>query len=163
MNISLTSRFHASPTLWSWLVPLTYLLHIAEEYWGGEGYSAYLLRLRGTQLSPTRFLVVQAFGLVLMVVSLILARRLRFPNLLNAILAAVILINGLHHVMLSLVYSEYVPGLYTSILLWIPLGLAILLSLKRIMGKLRYWSCVAIGVGINVVIELLTVNSARVL
>ena len=33
--------------LLSWLFPLSYLLHIAEEYWGGEGYLAYLLRIRG--------------------------------------------------------------------------------------------------------------------
>ncbi|MDQ3172961.1 MAG: hypothetical protein M3Q91_04515 [Acidobacteriota bacterium] len=44
-------------------ISVTYLLHIAEEYWGGEGYSAYLLKLRGVQLSPTRFLVVQAIGI----------------------------------------------------------------------------------------------------
>jgi len=55
--------FNTSTTLWSWLFPVTYLLHLAEEYWGGEGYSAYLLKLRGVQLSPTRFLVVQAIGI----------------------------------------------------------------------------------------------------
>lgn len=79
-------------TLWSWLFPITYLLHIAEEYWGGEGYSAYLLRLRGVQLSPPRFLLVQAIGLALMIAGIILARRLQFPNLLSVVLGAVVLV-----------------------------------------------------------------------
>ena len=158
MNISQTSMSHTSTTFWSWLFPVTYLLHIAEEYWGGEGYSAYLLRLRGIHLSPTTFLMVQSFGLVLIVVGIILARRLEFPNQLTVILGAVILINGLNHAMLSLAYAEYVPGLITSILLWVPLGIAILLRLRRTMSDLRYWLCVAIGIGINVVIELLTIN-----
>ena len=45
--------------LWSWLFPLSYLIHIAEEYWGGEGYPAYLLRLRGVHMSTARFLAAQ--------------------------------------------------------------------------------------------------------
>ena len=124
---------------WSWLFPVSYLLHIAEEYWGGEGYSAYLLRLRGIQLSPARFLVIQAIGLALMTLGVILARRLKFPNLLSVILGSVILVNGLTHTALSLAYTEYVPGLITSILLWIPLGIVTLLGLRRTMRQARYW------------------------
>lgn len=145
-----------STTLWSWLFPITYLFHIAEEYWGGEGYSAYLLRLRGIQLSPTRFLVVQAIGLTLMMVGIILARRFQFPNLLSVILGGVVLVNGLTHTILSLAYAEYVPGLITSILLWIPLGVATLLVFRRTMREARYWLCVVLGVAINGIIELIT-------
>jgi len=143
-----------STNLWPWLFPITYLLHIAEEYCGGEGYSAYLLRLRAIQLSPSRFLLVQAFGLALMILGIILARRLQFPNLLSVILGAVVLANGLTHTLLSIAYAEYVPGLITSILLWIPLGMATLLGLRRMMREARYWICVALGVGINGFIEL---------
>ncbi len=32
------SRPDKGVILLSWLVPITYLIHIAEEYWGGEGY-----------------------------------------------------------------------------------------------------------------------------
>jgi hypothetical protein len=153
---------NTSTTLWSWLFPITYLLHIVEEYWGGEGYSAYLLRLRGVQLSPTRFLLVQVIGLVLMIMGIILARRLQFPNLLSVILGSVVLVNGLTHTVLSLTYTEYVPGLVTSILLWIPLGIATLVSLKRTMREATYWLCVALGVGINGIIELVASKAGQV-
>lgn len=148
-------------TFWSWLFPITYVLHIAEEYWGGEGYSAYLLRLRGIQLSPTRFLLVQAIGLALMIMGIILARRLQFPGLLSVVLGSVILVNGLTHAILSLAYTEYVPGLITSLLLWIPLGTATLLRFRGTMREARYWLCVALGAGINVVIELVTTNAGQ--
>jgi uncharacterized membrane protein HdeD (DUF308 family) len=147
---------NASTTLWSWLFPITYLLHIVEEYWGGEGYSAYLMRMRGIQLSPGWFLVVQAIGLTLVIVGIILARRLRFPNLLSVILGSVVLLNGLTHTILSLAHTQYVPGLITSVLLWIPLGITTLLVFKRTMGEARYWLCVAFGVAINGIIELVT-------
>jgi Protein of unknown function with HXXEE motif len=138
------------------------VLHVAEEYWGGEGYSAYLLRLRGIQLSPWRFLLVQAIGLVLMIVGIILARRLQFPKQLNVILGAVVLVNGLTHTILSLLYTEYIPGLITSILLWIPLGIATLGGLRSTMREPRYWLCVALGIAINGIIELVTSKAGQV-
>lgn len=153
---------NTSTAVWSWLFPITYLLHIAEEYWGGEGYSAYLLRLRGIQLSPTRFLVVHVTGLALMIVGIILARRLQFPNLLGVVLGSVVLVNGLTHTTLSLAYTEYVPGLITSILLWIPLGIATLMGLRRTMREARYWLSIALGVAINGIIELVTSRAGQV-
>ncbi len=153
---------NTSTAVWPWLFPLTYLLHVAEEYWGGEGYSAYLLRLRGVQFSPTRFLVVQSIGLALMIVGIVLARRLHFPNLLSVILGSVVLVNGLTHTILSVSYTEYVPGLITSILLWIPLGITTLVRLRRTMRQARYWLCIALGVGINVIIELVTTMVGQV-
>jgi Protein of unknown function with HXXEE motif len=150
---------NTSTTLWSWLFPITYLLHIGEEYWGGEGYSAFLLRLRGIQLSPTRFLVVQAIGLILMIAGIMLARRLQFPNLLGVILGSVVLVNGLTHTILGLSYAEYVPGLITSILFWIPLGIATLLRLRGTMRGARYWLCIILGVVINGIIEWVTIKA----
>lgn len=150
-----------STALWSLMFPVTYFFHILEEYYGGEGYSAYLLRLRGIHFSPTRFLLVQTIGLTLMIVGIILARRLRFPNQLSVILGALTLVNGLTHVILSLVYAEYVPGLITSLILWIPLGLATLVSLKPTLRESRYWLCITVGVGINGIIELITSKYAQ--
>lgn len=153
---------NTSTAVWSWLFPITYLLHIAEEYCGGEGYSAYLLRLRGIQLSPSRFLAIQAIGLAFMMVGIILARRLQFPNQLIVVLGSVVLVNGLIHTTLSIAYTEYVPGLITSILLWIPLGVATLLRLRPTMRGARYWLCVALGVAINGIIELVTGKAGQV-
>src|SRR5256885_16709628 len=82
-----------STTSWLWLFPMTYVVHIAEEYWGGEGYSAYLLRLRGVQLSPARFLAVQAMGLALVVAGVVISRQLKFPEYMRIILGALVLSN----------------------------------------------------------------------
>ena len=85
----------SSVTLWSWLFPLTYVIHITEEFYGGEGYSAYLQRLRGVEMSPAKFLVGQAIGLALIVFGILIARRLGFPRQLLVILGTVVLFNGL--------------------------------------------------------------------
>ena len=49
----------ARPRPW-WLLglPLGYLLHLADEWWGGDGFVAWIERATGATVSPTRFLVV---------------------------------------------------------------------------------------------------------
>ena len=151
-----------SLTLWSWLFPITYLLHIAEEFWGGEGYSAYLKRLRGVELSPTKFLVGQAIGLALIIVGILIARRLGLTRQLLVILGTVVFINGMSHLGTSFFYREYGPGLVTGVLIWIPLGLATLVRFRPNMNARRYWLYVAIGVAINAAIALFTLKGGRV-
>lgn len=148
----------SSVTLWSWLFPLTYLIHIAEEFYGGEGYPAYLKRLRGVEMSPTRFLVGQAIGLALIVVGILIARRLSFPRQLLVILGTVVLVNGASHLATSSYYREYGPGLISGVLIWIPFGMATLIRFKDSMTRRRYWLYVAIGVGINVAIALIALQ-----
>jgi hypothetical protein len=149
-------------TIWSWLFPVTYLIHIAEEYWGGGGYSAYLLRLRGVHLSPARFLLVQSIGVILVVAGIMLARRFNFPHMMLVILGAVVLVNGLTHTLTSIRYLTYGPGLITSILIWMPLGLATLVRFKGSVSKQRYWLAVAIGTAINGVVAVVTLRGGRI-
>ena len=150
-----------SLTVWSWIFPVTYLLHIAEEYWVGGGYSAYILRLRGVHLSSTRFLLAQSIGFVLVVAGILLARRFKFRNMMFVILGAIVVVNGLTHTLTSIRYWEYGPGLLTSILVWLPLGIAALLRFKHHTTTRRYWIGVAIGVAVNVVVGVITMKGGR--
>jgi hypothetical protein len=147
--------------LWSWIFPVTYLIHIAEEYWGGEGYSAYIYRIRGVHLSPARFLAAQSVGFILVTLAVILARQLSFPQTMLLILGTIVLINGLTHSFTSVTTHTYGPGLYSSVLIWIPLGLITLLGFKNGVTRKRYWLCVAIGVSINVLIGVITMRGGR--
>ena len=154
-------RSISSVTLWSWLVPITYLIHISEEFYGGEGYPAYLKRLRGVELTPTRFLVGQAIGLGLIIIGLLIARRLNFPKQLLIILGALVMVNGFSHLGTSFYYREYSPGLISGVLIWIPLGIATLVRFKRGLSVPRYWLCVAIGIAINAAVAVITLKGGR--
>jgi hypothetical protein len=131
-----------SATLWSWLFPLTYIIHIGEEFYGGEGYPAYLKRLRGVEMSSTKFLVGQAIGLALIVVGILIARRLS-------------------HLVTSSYYREYGPGLISGVLIWIPFGLATLIRFRNSMRTSRYWLYLGIGVGINAAIAVITLKGGK--
>jgi hypothetical protein len=145
-----------------WVFPLTYLIHIAEEYWGGEGYPAYILRLRGVHLSTTRFLAAQSVGFVLVTIGVLLARKLHFPQMMLIVMGTIVLVNGLTHTVTALPSRTYGPGLVSSILIWMPLGLFILIRYRQAVSRKRYWLAIAVGVSVNVIIGIFTMRGGRI-
>lgn len=162
MNIETNSPSTDTVNFWLWVFPITYLIHIAEEYWGGEGYPAYILRLRGVQMSTARFLLAQSVGVVLVTVGVILARRYNFPQMMLIILGSIVLVNGITHTVTALSIMSYGPGLWSSIFIWMPLGIFTLLRFRNAVSRKRYWIAIAIGVGVNVVVGILTMRGGRV-
>lgn len=148
---------------WLILFPLTYLLHIAEEYWGAGGYSAYLMRSHFIELSPARFLVLQSLGMVLMLVGFLISIPLRFPLTMLTIIAAVVLVNGLVHSTRSLIEWSYTPGLITAVLLWVPLGLISLFNTFNNMRLGRFAFAVLTGIAISLLVELIAMRGGRLL
>ena len=147
--------------IWMWLFPLTYLIHIAEEYWGGEGYCAYLYRLRGVRLSTARFLFFQSLGVVLLSLGIVLSRQLKWPRFMLALMGALVLSNGLTHSITALRDRGYGPGLVSCVLIWIPLGLVTLILLPGQMQISRYIVSALIGFAINGAVALIAIRGGR--
>jgi len=162
MNTGTSFPSTATVNFWLWVFPITYLIHIAEEYWGGEGYPAYILRLRGVHMSTARFLVAQSVGVVLVTIGVILARRFNFPQMMLIILGSIVLVNGITHTVTALSIMSYGPGLWSSIFIWLPLGIFTLVRFRNAISRKRYWIAIAIGVGVNVVVGILTMRGGRV-
>jgi hypothetical protein len=155
------TRFERWAVVWSWLFPAIYLAHIAEEFWGGGGYSAYVARTRGVTLSPVRFLVLTGLGWALIVVGIILARKFKFTQWLMVCLSTVVAANGLSHTINSVIRAQYNPGLISGLLIFIPLGMATLVYLKRRMQGRRYFVALLVGIAIQGVVSLLAQSGGR--
>jgi hypothetical protein len=113
-------------------------------------------------MSTTRFLVAQSVGVVLVTIGVILARRFNFPQMMLGILGAIVLVNGITHSVTALSILRYGPGLWSSIFIWIPLGIFTLLRFKKGVSRRKYWIAIAIGVGVNVVVGILTMRGGRI-
>jgi hypothetical protein len=161
MDPANATQYVPPAAVWMWLFPVTYLIHIAEEYWGGEGYSAYLYRLRGVHLSTARFFFFQGLGVVLIVVGIILSLLTKWPRFFLGIMGALVLSNGITHTVTALRHGGYGPGLVSCVLVWIPLGLVTLFLLYGQMPIARLAVTVAIGVAINATVALIALRGGR--
>ena len=113
-------------------------------------------------MSPSRFLIVQAIGVALMIVGVLIAKRLRFPNALAIIYAATVLGNAITHMVNSLRTFEYQPGLISAIMVWLPMGLFTILYFRNyVLNARRFWISLGIGVLINLVIGVITMRGGR--
>jgi hypothetical protein len=113
-------------------------------------------------MSTTRFLIAQGVGLVLVTIGVILARRFNFPQMMLIILGTIVLVNGITHTVTAVSILRYGPGLWSSIFIWMPLGIFTLLRFRKGVSAKKYWIAIAIGVGVNVVVGLLTMRGGRV-
>jgi hypothetical protein len=142
--------------IWLSLFLSTYLIHIAEEYFGGEGYSTYLFKNYGVELSQSRFLVLQSLGLSLMAAGLLLAGTFKFPHTMLVVVATVVISNALIHVTRSIIGARYEPGLVSAIGLWLPLGVIALYSNCGRMTAARFWLATLAGLAISGLVEVIT-------
>jgi hypothetical protein len=154
-------RYDKSILIWSWLLPLAYLIHISEEYWGGGGYSAYMARVRGVHITPARFLFLNGLGWGLMLLGIYLARRLKFLEWLAICLCTVEAANGVSHTITAVATASYNPGLVSGLLIFIPLGLAGLYLLKNRMSRSRYATAMAVGITIQLIVSLLALSGGK--
>ncbi|GAC1396615.1 MAG: hypothetical protein NVSMB56_11460 [Pyrinomonadaceae bacterium] len=146
--------------VWLWLFPLIYVLHISEEYWGGGGYSNYMSR-KGVAISPTHFLIMTGFGCVLVIIAIVLALKFRKFRWTPIILASVFCANGVSHLLGGVRTGAYNPGLISGLLVWIPFGAITLVRMKRDTTRHTYWIAVVVGIGIQLIVSLLALNSGK--
>lgn len=154
--------FNAPETLWLWLFPVTYLIHIAEESWGGDGFSEHIRKTRGVKLKKRDFFLMAGLSWLGMVVLIVFAERLKFPELILIIFGTAFLANGLSHTATALRKVEYNPGLVTAILLWIPQGAITLARLAGAMSGGRYLMGMFIGLVFQVTATLMSMVGGKV-
>jgi hypothetical protein len=127
---------------WLWLFPLAYLLHVIEE-------SRSVGPLHGINISLNLFLILSTVTWLLMTFGIVLAQRFGFPQFMGVCLGATVFLNGLTHIINSLVYGRYDAGLISGTVVFLPLGLMTLISLRSSMRRQRY----VVGVLLGMVIQ----------
>lgn len=132
---------------WIWLFPLTYLAHIGEEVWGEEGFAAWVDRVAGMHLTSRELVILNAVGWVAMTIGVgLVSRSAKWRWVLTA-LGGIVLMNVLLHASGSILTRSYSPGLVSSGLFWLPLGLFTLLHEWRHAARSTFLKGL-IGVGV---------------
>jgi hypothetical protein len=118
-------RWHYRDPLLVWLLPLSYALHILEEWFGG--FPQWMALVIGSPLPRSAFIVINAIALVAMVLASRATTRSETNGWMGIAIATLLLVNGLLHILGSLVTASYSPGLFTSIVLYLPIGQLVLM------------------------------------
>lgn len=145
----------------AWLFPATYLIHVAEEFLAGVALAPSPFKIRGANLTPTQFIILNGVAVLLMIAGMIISQRLNFRPWLMVCLGMVVLINGLFHVAAGLRIAGYHPGLISGLFIWMPLGIITLLCLKKRVRPGKYWAAIATGVIINVIVLVIARSGLR--
>jgi hypothetical protein len=144
-----------------WLLPLTHLLHAAEEYFGD--FPGWFNRVAGSSLTPERFLELNALFFLAMVIVVGLA--LSFRPLLGLLvpLATVILLNAALHLGGTLITGVYSPGSITGVLVWAPLGATLLVKLRKEVSRPTFALGVGAGLVLHALVSLAAIRGGRLL
>ena len=145
---------------WAWLFPLSYLIHIAEEYWGG--FPAWIARFWGVESSLDNFLSWNGGAWVMMVVGVVLVLRTKSYRWLLVSFGMVVLINGTVHALASVVTRSYSPGVISGLLLFIPLGAITLRRARSLVNPRTFRAGLIVGVLMYVAVVLLAFGFARI-
>jgi Protein of unknown function with HXXEE motif len=141
-----------------WLLPLTYLAHLAEEYY--LGFPAWLDDVAGARLTPERFLELNAFFFGVMLLAVMAATAIRPARVLLVPLATIVVANGLLHLGGTIVTGRYSPGALTGVLLWLPLGFTLLTRLRREVPRVALALGVLVGLGLHGLVTVAALRTA---
>ena len=139
-----------------WLIPLTSVVHFSDELFAGGGFYRYVTAIGGSPMGIARFAFATAIAFVSITIASWVARK-RY-DVVVFVLAAIILSNALTHLYETIATHSYSPGLASALILWLPLGGAILYRGFNRNRALIWCLGLAIGIAMNIAILSLTLR-----
>jgi hypothetical protein len=136
--------------------PLSYLLHVSEEAWGGETFPVWASRLSGTSFTREEFIVLNSVAFVAMCMAAALAAaRPPARHIVIPALGTIVAANGGLHVVASLWSGTYSPGVISGALLWIPLGTWALRWAVRTLPARQVWRGCVLGASAHAAVSVI--------
>lgn len=147
-------RDHRAAPRWAGLLLLAYAAHVCEEWWGGPGFSAWTHAVLGVEVSPSRFIAINAGGFSLFAAGIAAAIRSHRFGWIAAALAALLFLNGTLHLLATAGFATYSPGTVTGVLLYLPLGGLVLRHMSRVLPAPEFLRALMAGVAAHALMAL---------
>jgi hypothetical protein len=151
-------RWHYRDPPLVWLLVGAYAAHVAEEWFGG--FPRWFVFIAGRPLPADAFLTINAIAFVVMTAAAAAAIQRDSFGWLAIAIATIELVNGIAHLLGSIVTTSYSPGAITGVVLYIPLAQ---LALLRAWGQVEhafFWRGAAAGVLAHVLVTLTALASS---
>lgn len=135
--------------LWAWYLPAAYGSHVAEEALGGSGLMEWMAAGGGVRLSLAEFIGLNLVGAGVLCLAAWAARKSKVWRWLLVSGATIIFVNGICHVAVCVMTRSYVPGVWTGLFLYLPVGGFLLYRLRLLISPRLFASAIAIGMAIH--------------
>lgn len=152
-------RWHYRDPLLAWLFVVAYAAHIVEEWLGG--FPEWLALVAGEPLPREAFAIINAIAMVLLIAATHAATRSESSGWMAIAIAALLLVNGLLHIFGSIATGTYSPGLFTSVIFYLPLGQLALLRAWDQAPHALFWRGVVTGLAIHALVSLVALALTR--
>jgi hypothetical protein len=152
-------RWHYRDPQLVWLLPLSYALHILEEWFGG--FPEWMAVMLGSPLRRSAFIAINAVAFAVMVLATRATTRRESNGWMGIAISTILLVNGVAHVLGSVVTGGYSPGLITGVILYVPLAQ---LALMRAWGQAEramFVRGVVTGVGLHALVFVVAYAASR--
>lgn len=113
-------RWHYRDAQLVWLFPVCFSLHLMEEWFGG--FPEWMARVVGSELPRAAFIGINAFAMLALLMAVRATVATERNGWMGVAIATILFVNGIAHVLGSLVTRSYSPGLLTGIVLYLPIG-----------------------------------------
>lgn len=114
------------------LLPVAVLLHQLEEWFGG--FVPWMNDVLGLGVTPERFLQINAIGLLLFTAGALAAAVSPRAAWIAASIASLMALNAVVHALLTVGYGVYSPGTVTGLVIYLPLSVAALRALAKLLS-----------------------------
>lgn len=109
-----------NPTLLVWFLPIAFALHQIEEYFGG--FLDWYPTVMNATLSSEDFILINSIGLsIVLLFSIVYSFGVK-NNFVFVVIGTLLFVNGIVHLLLTLVTQTYSPGVISGLIILIPLG-----------------------------------------
>jgi hypothetical protein len=159
MNLSSDHNRSESVGVWAWFLPAAYGSHVVEEAFGGRGFMEWMAAGGGVRLSLAAFLGLNLVGAGILCLAAWAARRSKGWRWPLASGATIIFVNGMWHIAICVPTRSYVPGVWTGLILYVPVGGILLFRLRRSISPGLFAAAIAIGIVIHGVVLWLVLRT----
>lgn len=143
-----------------WLFVPAYLIHLAEEWFGG--FPAWVALLVDRPVPETAFVAINAVALMLMIIGLRAATRAEANGWMAVAVATIVLVNTFLHFVGAVLTSSYSPGLISAVVLYVPLGSLTLMRALDQASRAQLARGIQTGLVIHAIVSIAAFASTRV-
>ncbi len=144
-----------SPIVLAWLLPVTIFIHQLEEYFGE--FPAWFSNLLNAELSNNDFLMINGIGLFIFI-AIALIYTFSKNNMLLVALGTLVFVNGMTHLIASILTLSYSPGTISGTLLFIPLGIIIYKKILPLLKESEKIIAITLGIISLLAVSIVAIN-----